>query len=85
MVDIPAYAAPIWIDGKITNKGDVPLWSGMGPPPAIGSEVTCNDRHATRITVTGYDVEGGWLMVSGYRTADPQKVGNLAGMEIRWD
>ena len=77
-----AYGRPHWVDGRVTNKGGLPLWSGKGEPPAIGSEVTCNDPHGTRVTVTGYRIAGGWLMVRGYRTAEPDKAGNLAGAEI---
>lgn len=80
----PAHIAAIWKDGRVTNKGGLPLWSGKGPVPAIGATVTCNDKAGTQVTVTGYTVEEGWLMVTGFRTAEPAKVGNLAGTEIRW-
>lgn len=82
--EIPAHTAPIWKDGRVMNKGAEGLWSGKGPVPAIGTVVTCNDKVGTQVTVTGYTVEDGWLMVRGFRTAEPAKVGNLAGMEIRW-
>lgn len=60
-------------------------WSGKGPVPEIGSVVTCNDRKGTRCVVTGYAVEEGWLMVLGYREAEPHVRGNLAGAEIKWE
>jgi len=57
-------------------------WSGKGPVPAVGDVVLCSDRHLTRVVVTGYDVQAGWLMVLGYREADRSVSGNLAGAEI---
>lgn len=81
---IPAYQRAVWEDGKVTNKGDLPLWSGRGEPPAIGSEVRTFDRFRHRVTITGYQVEGGWLMATGYRTDEPAVKGNLAGAEIYW-
>ena len=59
-------------------------WSGKGPIPKIGDVVTCNDRKQTRCVITGYEVDGGWLMLLGYREADPSVKGNLAGAEIKW-
>ncbi len=79
---IPAYSIPVWENGRVVNKSETPFWSGMGAPPAIGSEVVCNDRVKTRVMVTGYEIEHGWLMLQGYRVADPSHRGNLAGAEI---
>lgn len=59
-------------------------WSGAGPIPVIGEVVTCDDRKLTRVIVTGYSVEAGWLMVWGYRESEPSISGNLAGAEILW-
>lgn len=83
-VDAPAHTVAIWKDGRVTNKGALPLWSGKGEPPAIGSTITCADKAGTQVTVTGYAIDDGWLMVIGYRTAEPAKTGNLAGIEIRY-
>lgn len=84
LIEIPAHNAPIWVDGRVTNSGDIPLWSGRGPVPTVGSEVICNDKQGTVVCVTGYIVEHGWLMVEGYRVNDPTAtIGNLAGAEIR--
>lgn len=82
--DIPAYTAPVWVDGKVTNYGETPLWSGKGAPPAIGAVVTCDDKARTQVMITGYAIEGGWLMAQGYRVAEPAKRGNLAGIEIHY-
>lgn len=78
---IPAYETAKWEDGRVVNKGELPLWSGKGEPPAVGEEVTVNDKRGTRVVVTGYEVEAGWLMVTGTRIGDGMR-GNLAGAEI---
>lgn len=81
---IPAYIRPVRdAAGNVTNKGSLPLWSGKGEPPAIGAVVTCDDRKGTRVKVTGYEIEAGWLMVVGTRLIDGAR-GNLAGAEILW-
>lgn len=79
---IPPHTAPIYGEnGKVSNYGDVPLWSGAGAPPAIGTEVVCQGRNRERVRVTGYEVASGWLMVTGVRLRDGV-AGNLAGAEI---
>lgn len=80
---IPTYERAVWANGHVINKGALPLWSGKGEPPAIGSEVTCDDRHGTRCKITGYKVEHGWLMATGVRLSDGFE-GDLAGAEIRY-
>lgn len=79
---VPAYELPVWVDGRVTNKGDVPLWSGKAPPPEIGTTVIASGRIRHEIMVTGYKVDGGWLMIEGYRINDPGFRGDLAGAEI---
>jgi hypothetical protein len=82
---LPAYVRAIRDSaGRVTNQGELPLWSGKGEPPPIGAVITCNDRPKTQVVVTAYSVEGGWLMIHGYRQADPSRSGNLAGAEILW-
>lgn len=79
------YTVAKWENGKVANDAGLPLWSGKGPLPAVGSEVICNDRKGTVCVVLGFQVEGKWLMVAGHRKGDdPSKVGNLAGAEILW-
>jgi hypothetical protein len=80
--NLPAYTAAIWEDGRVINKGRLPLWSGKNRPPFVGDVVTCADKKGTRVKVTGYAVEDGWLMVEGYRVEEPGVSGNLAGAEI---
>lgn len=85
LTTLPAYAfATSDVELAAARVTGLPRWSGKGEPPAIGQEVTCNDKPLTRVTVTGYAIEGGWLMVEGFRTADPSKRGTLAGAEILW-
>lgn len=81
---IPAWERVVWEGNNVANRGGLPLWSGKGEPPAIGSIVITNDRIGHRIMVTGYEVVEGWLMALGYRIDEPTKHGNLAGMEIKW-
>lgn len=82
LLTCPPYAAAVWENGIITNKGEIALWSGKAPPPPVGAVVICNDKPGTRCTVTGYEVNGGWLMVTGFRTDSPCRTGNLSGYEI---
>jgi hypothetical protein len=82
--DCPAWTRAIWEAGAVTNRDAAPLWSGRGEPPAVGAVIHCNDRPKTRVTVTGYEIEGLWLMVTGYRTDSPTRAGNLSGWEILW-
>lgn len=79
---IPAYTVAEWNGHEVTNKGELPLWSGKGTPPAIGSVVETSGRIRHQVKITGYAVEDGWLMALGYRVAEPAKSGNLAGAEI---
>lgn len=80
---IPAYVRPIWENGKVTNMGDLPLWSGKGAPPEVGAVVRIAGRQSMHCRITGYEVEGGWLMATGERVEDGKR-GNLAGAEIYW-
>ncbi len=82
--EIPAWEFASWEGDKLTNAAGVALWSGKGPPPPVGSEIVCSDRKGTRCTITGYVVEGRWLMAEGFRTLEPQAKGNLAGAEIHY-
>ena len=82
MDTVPEYAAPIWKDGRVLNKGMLPLWSGKAPPPAVGEEVLCYFKDDPAFVVTGYEIEHGWLMVVGYRKSDPTTRRNLGGVEI---
>lgn len=80
---VPDYDAPIWVDGRVTNGGGLaPLWSGKIAPPPVGAVVILTGSKRIRCTITGYAVEGDWLMAEGYRTDEPTKRGNLAGIEI---
>jgi hypothetical protein len=82
--DAPAYTVAKWEGGKVVNDDMMPLWSGKGPLPAVGSEVVCDDRKNTVCVVLGYMLEDKWLMVVGHRKGEPNKIGTLAGAEIRW-
>jgi hypothetical protein len=82
--DCPAWTRATWEAGCVTNRDAGTLWSGRGDPPAVGAVIRCNDQPKTRVTVTGYEVKGGWLMVLGYRTDSPCRAGNLGGAEILW-
>jgi hypothetical protein len=79
-MDVPKYALPVWKDGKVENKGDLPLWSGKGPVPAIGDVVPVGRDFS--VEVEGYKVDAGWLMIVGVRSDG--KRGDLAGAEIAW-
>lgn len=69
--------------GKTLNHGGAyPVWSGRGAVPTVGSEVRTQGIVSHVCCVTGYEVCDGWLMLRGYRVADPRKTGNLAGAEI---
>ncbi|MBU3078975.1 hypothetical protein [Sphingomonas quercus] len=65
-----------------SNLGGLPLWSGDTPPPEVGDVVTRNDRQRTSITVTGYEVDRGWLLMKGYQTDNPSVAWTLTGCEI---
>lgn len=64
------------------GDGNMPVWSGRGLPPAVGSIVRCNDKPRTRVKITGYEVQHGWLMALGERVDEPGRKGDLAGTEI---
>lgn len=78
--NIPAHAVAVWQDGKLTNKGELPLWSGKGAVPAIGDVVPVGK--GLTVQVKDYKVDAGWLMLVGVRS-DGQH-GDLAGAEIAW-
>jgi len=75
------YVRAIWAGDTVTNKGELPLWSGKGELPAIGADVPVNRFLSAR--VEGYSVEGGWLMLDAQRSDG--KRGTLAGAEIAWN
>jgi hypothetical protein len=79
--DIPPHVSAKWRNGRVANRYGWPVWSGKGPVPTIGSEVVAIGSSRPIVVVTGYEVEAGFLMVTGYRVADG-KTGNLAGAEI---
>lgn len=64
------------------RRTGIPLWSGRGDAPVIGS--TVRDRNGVAIKITGYRVAGGWLMALGHRTANPDISGDISGLEIDW-
>jgi len=83
---IPEYAFPLYgEDNKVMplNKDcGLPLWSGKGAPPAIGSTIALAGPKDMTATVEGYEVKAGWLMIIGVRCDG--KRGDLAGIEMRW-
>jgi hypothetical protein len=86
---IPAWTRPVYAEGGFARPtnigGELPLWSGKGEPPAIGSVVSTRaGNKLLDVTITGYEVIDGYLMALGYRTHDPKVKGNLAGAEINW-
>lgn len=83
--DAPIYTTAKWENGEVVNDDIMPLWSGSGPLPAVGSEVICNDRKGTICVVLGYCLEDKWLMVVGHRKSEPDSIGTLAGAEILWE
>jgi hypothetical protein len=80
MSTIPTTAAPIWQDGKLLNRGAVPLWSGKGPVPEVGAVVPVGK--GLTVLVEDYKVDAGWLMLVGVRSDGVR--GDLAGAEIAW-
>jgi hypothetical protein len=80
MSTIPHHTAPIWNDGKLMNRGNVPLWSGKGPVPEIGDIVPVGK--GLTVLVEDYKVDHGWLMLVGVRSDGVR--GDLAGTEIAW-
>jgi hypothetical protein len=83
--ECPEWTLAQWDGNKLLNRdADKPLWSNPTiDPPAVGAIVVCNDRKNTRVEVTGYEVDCGWLMVRGRRLSDGFTGGNLAGIEIK--
>ena len=63
--DLPEYRAAVWIDSKLQNAGEAPLWSGATPPPAIGETIAIKRFGGGR--VLGYYTQDHWLGV----IADP--------------
>ncbi len=57
----PAHTVAEWKDGRVINRGALPLWSGKRAPPKVGEVVVCADRKGTRVTVTG-DLAGAELL-----------------------
>lgn len=84
MAHIPEHTAPIWVDGKLTNGGGLPLWSGKGPVPEVGDIVGIIGPQKDVATVLDYRVDGNWLMLWCQRHRDGVR-GDLAGSEIRKD
>jgi hypothetical protein len=85
LTNCPDWTLAQWDGNKLLNRdAGKALWSNATiDPPAIGKIVICNDRKDTRVEVTGYEVEAGWLMIRGRRLADGFTDGNLAGIEIK--
>lgn len=81
----PAYTLAKWEDGKVVNDDMLPLWSGKGALPPVGSEVVCADRKGTVCIVLGYLLEDKWLMLVAHPAGKPDEVGTLAGAEIKWN
>lgn len=79
---IPAWERPVWTDGRVEPGSGLPLWSGKGDPPAIGSIVALAGPGNMTVRVEEYKVDGRWLMILGERSDG--KRGDLAGAEIRW-
>jgi len=83
---IPEYARPIYGEENrvmpINKDCGLPLWSGKGEPPAIGSTVPLGGPNDMTVKVEGYAIQAGWLMIIGVRSDG--KRGDLAGMEIHW-
>jgi hypothetical protein len=89
---IPAYEMARWEKRgeryELVNRGgELPLWSGKGEPPAVGTEVETSGIVQHRCTITGYDIEQGdgvkWLMALAHRHHDNRR-GNLTGAEIHY-
>jgi len=60
---VPVWAVPVWInekEGKV-QKSDLPLWSGNGLPPDVGTRIKITMNAIGFGTVKGYFVEHGWL------------------------
>jgi len=81
----PDWTLAQWDGNKLLNRdAGKALWSNPSfDPPAIGATVICNDRKDTRVLVTGYEIDHGWLMILGRRLSDGFTAGNLAGIEIK--
>lgn len=88
LTSLPAWEQAVW-EGegnarRLVNRGtEQALWSGKGPPPAIGEVVEIAGPRDEKMTVSHYEIEDGWLMIWGRRHSDGFR-GNLAGAEIRW-
>lgn len=78
---IPDHVQAEWDGNKLLNKGGLPLWSGLGPVPKVGTNVPVG--RGLTVLVEGYKVDAGWLMIIGTRSDG--KRGDLAGAEIAWD
>lgn len=64
MQTVPAYIAPVWVAGKLTNADAGLKWGGKeGPPPAIGETIICTINNLGPAVVTGYFTLDGWLGV----------------------
>lgn len=82
---VPPYAKPLWSDDgrKLLNPcSAAPLWSGELPPPSVGAVVQLNGLNRVQAVVTGYEIDGPWLMATGHRVGNPGRRGNIAGAEI---
>lgn len=81
---VPPFARPDWGNGRELVNADspLPLWSGKGEPPAVGATVRLAGIGGKSAVITGYEIDGPWLMALGYRADEPERRGNLAGTEI---
>lgn len=74
--EIPGWQFAQWDGLKLLNPDGPPKWSGKRPPPPVGSVVN------KEVRITGYMVDGEWLMALGHHISDPSVTGNIAGAEI---
>jgi hypothetical protein len=59
---LPAFEAAVFHDGKpAPSLGNLPRWSGINPPPAIGEIVDVRINVIGPSKVVGYFVEINWL------------------------
>jgi hypothetical protein len=79
---VPPYAKAEWRGDELANRGPLPIWSGELPPPPIGAVVELSGLNRVQAVVTGYEIDGRWLMAKGHRLGDTSRRGNIAGAEI---
>jgi len=82
LTQLPTWTRAEWSEDRreLLNRDAGPLWSGPSEPPAIGAVVPIMGSAGYTLTVTGYQVDGCWLMLWG--TRNDGMTGNLAGAEI---